>query len=143
MPEQEDDNKKGINIGLPEDVLYSSEQYIKLKKEIKSLSDLIETALTKFLKSEGFYPPVKEINLTKEQIERYRQLGILDENGLRNLWIKQEFRRRQVSGGKKKSKDIINELANELIMEPKAIEDIVYRKKERRKPPFILIEEIK
>ncbi|MGD1007231.1 MAG: hypothetical protein ABR980_08390 [Ignavibacteriaceae bacterium] len=137
--------KKRIDISLSKEVISTSENFLKKQKEVKTLTALIEKSLSIFLSPQNgdSYPHVKDINLGEEQLEHYRELGILNENGVRNLWIKQEFQRRQNFPEKKKKCDIVKELAAELIMEPAAVEDIIYRKKERKKQFFTLIKEIK
>jgi hypothetical protein len=137
--------KKKIEICLNKDIFYSLEDFLKKQKEVKTLPELIEKRLSIFLspQDEDSYPAVKDINLKEGQLEYYRELGILNENKVRNLWIKTEFKRRQIFPEKKKKCDITRELASELFMEPKAVEDIIYRKKERKKQFFTLVKEIK
>jgi hypothetical protein len=154
--------KKRIGISLSSKVIATSKNYLKQQKKVKTLTALIEKSLRFFLsrseairclveiapvmkgypKEVGRLPDAEEIKLNREQIEHYRTLGIIDENGIRNLWIKHEFQCRQISKEKRRKYDIINELAAELFMEPKAVEDIIYRKKERKKQFISLIKEI-
>jgi hypothetical protein len=141
--------KKRINICLSRDVFSNSENFLKKQNRVKTLTVLIEKSLKYFMSRKARRPLNRKnqrhdgaIRLTKELLGRYRSLGIIDENGVRNVWIKQEFKRRQFSGVKRKKYDIITELARQLFMDPSTIEDIIYRKKGRKKHFLSFIEEI-
>ena len=75
----------------------------------------------------------KEINITPQEIEKFRELGLLNETGLRNLLIKRRFRLMSTEEPGKKKCVIIQELAEEYNLSPEAINQIVYRKKRYRK----------
>jgi hypothetical protein len=141
--------KKRINIRLSRDVISNSENFLKKQNRVKTLTVLIEKSLRYFISRKTRRASNRKnqrhggtIRLTKEQLGHYRSLGIVDENGVRNLWIKQEFKRRKFSDIKRKKYDIINELARQLFMDSSTIEDIIYRKKGRKKHFSSFIEEI-
>lgn len=74
----------------------------------------------------------KETNtyITFEEIEKFRKAGLLNETAVRNLEIRKEFERRVVLQ-KKKKYIIIEELAEEMNMEPGTVNSIVYRRNQR------------
>ena len=135
-------SKKRINIRLSPDILTSSGHYLKNENEVDNLTKLIEKALIIFLKDKNYYPPRNtDIKLNEQQLDEYRECGIIDETGVRNYYIRKEIDKRQAESKKGKAL-IIEELAKELIMTTEAVHDIYYRKQKRNKPFFELIRKI-
>jgi hypothetical protein len=90
----------------------------------------------------------ENITLSKEEINKFRSIGALDEIGLRDEAIRREFFRRLIetspSGSKKKIKtEIKTQLADEYNLSYKKIDEIVYRKERRKKVPTNPIKELK
>jgi hypothetical protein len=81
-----------------------------------------------------------ELILNREQLEILRQLGIVDEVGLRDYWIRKEIDRRHALGEKKGK--VILEIAEVMFMEPQRVHEIYYKKKENKKNRYLDIEEI-
>ena len=71
----------------------------------------------------------EDINITPQEIEKFRELGLLNETGLRNLLIRRKFRSMSSEDTTKKKCQIIRELAEEYNLGLDAINQIVYRKK--------------
>jgi len=134
--------KKRINVWLSTDVLTSSIHCMRGDKEVNSLTLLVEKALIIFLSEKGYYPPKNtEIKIDEKQLEEFRNLGIIDEIGIRNYYIRKEIDKRCRETKKKKAL-IIEDLSKELFMTKEAVREIYYRKQSRNKPFLKLIKKI-
>ena len=131
--------KKSFTAKIKTDLLDAADNCTK-SGEAQSIADCVNRGLEMFLKLKKFYPLKKEIKLTSKQLGELRRLGIVDEIGIRNYWIKQEADRR--SRQSKSKNAAIEEIAAELNMTPEIVHDIYYRKSKKEKPVFDRLKEI-
>ncbi len=80
------------------------------------------------------------MKLTEDDLSILRKLGILDEIGVRNYYIRNKINKK-ISEGNKITLSII-EVAKELNMSEDTVHDIYYRKQKRNKEYFYKVKEI-
>ncbi len=83
---------------------------------------------------------LEELQLSLEDLQRLRQIGIIDEIALRNIVLRKEFKLKCNENRRKKgrgeSAKVIELLANKFNMGIKAVERAVYDSKSRKKANF-------
>ena len=85
---------------------------------------------------------MKDISLSKKEIEKLRKLGVLDEISLRNIWIEREIKRKLKEENKSKSQ-IKEEIAENNCMTIDALNMGLYRQRNKNIDYQAPIDELK